>query len=278
MQMPTNLKKVVAIAMMLMPLAGWAQEKPQSCYSHIDYGEPVSSTPKRALYIVVDQTMEMSDNMPQKVEQLLAGWGQPGDLIKLARFSANMRDHYPSVEYVVQLDPKPSEKYLFGLRWADKKELLACLERQDKDVKAAFSKAMGQVFAGVNPKTPKTDIFYSLKQLSKHFLDEDVEEKVVLLISDGLENSAVSSFYHKGKLRKINSRKEISKIRRQGLMSHWDGARIYMYGLGLPPKKQKYVDLKVNKSLYKFWEHYFVEGDGKVAALGTPELLVSRIN
>jgi len=277
MQMQRYFFKLMALAMVMVPISGLAQEKTASCYAHIDYGEPVSTLPTRALYIVVDQTMEMSDNMPQKIEQLIADWGRPGDLIKVARFSANMREHYPSVEYQFKHEPKPTEKYLFGLRWADKKQLEECLARQEGDSKAAFSKALGQVFAGVNPKTPKTDIFQALKQLSKHMLDNDVQEKVVLLVSDGLENSAVTSFYHKGKIRKIDSRKEIAKLRRQGLVSHWAGARIYMYGLGLPPKKQKYMDMNTAKALSKFWEHYFVEGEAKVAALGSPELLISSV-
>ncbi|MDH5301989.1 MAG: hypothetical protein OEW58_11565 [Gammaproteobacteria bacterium] len=277
MQRQKKIFKLLLVAGLLLPLSSWAKGATSTCYGHINYGERIDTHPKRALYIIVDQTIDMSKSMPSKIAELVHGWGQPGDLIKIARFSANMRDHFPSVEYTVQWDPRPSEKYLYSLRWSDKKLLEECLQRQAGDRKEALGKALRKVLAGTDSRTPKTEIFNSLKTLSKYMLDRDIKDKAVLIISDGLENSPVTNFYgHRG-VRKVDTLKEMNKVRRQGLVSNWNGARIYLYGLGLPPQKQKFVDMNTVQSLSKFWEHYFVEGEGKVVAFGTPELLISSI-
>jgi hypothetical protein len=271
-----RMKYPLAVALCLLPLAAMSASK-QGCYAAIDYGEQVDVAPKRSLYVIVDQTVDYSKKMKAKVHTLLTEWGQPGDQIKIARFTANFRDSYPSVEFVGHLEPAAGEKYLRSLHLRDRKELESCLQAQREKFDEDYQASLKKVVEGSNPKAPKTDIFYSLKQLSKHMLDKDVKDKTVLLVSDGLENSSISSFYRAGKIRKLNARKEVSKIRRQGLVSHWQGAKIYMLGLGLPPKKEKYINDKKVKNLHTFWERYFVEGKGKVVALGSPDILSGKV-
>lgn len=278
MNMQNVFLKCAMVFLLGLITAGNAQATAEnSCYSAITYGEAVDTTPQRALYIIIDQTMPLSADMKMRIEELVGNWGRPGDAVKIARFSANFRGSYPSVEFSSAVEPEADQQYLYGLHWKDKKQLLACLDEQHQAFKQAFNSALKQVLSGVNSSIPKTEIFYSLKNLAKHMLDSNVANKNVLLVSDGLANSAVTSFYGRGKIRLINERAEISKIRRQGLIAHWEGANIYMYGLGLPPKKENYIDTKKISRLQRFWEHYFVEGSGNVVALGTPELLIDAI-
>jgi len=92
-----------------------------------------------------------------------------------------------------------------------------------------------------------------------------------------MENSTVTSFYAKGKVRKIKPRKEISQVRRKGMIGFWKGSNIYVYGLGLMPDKKTYTKPETIQKLKRFWEQYFVESGGTIKAIGAPELLLTSI-
>ncbi len=255
-----------------------ASAQGESCFSDISYVTAEKQIAKRALYILVDETVPLSKAMEQKITSLLSGWGRMGDKVKIARFSASYRGLYPELVYEKHIEQKPTDNYMFNLRYKDKKLVASCLERQQLQFKKSFSKQLKASLKAVNPKIPKSELMGSLKLLSKQIILKDkAKEKVVLLISDGLENSELTSFYSGGKLRSVSSQKEISKLRRKGMMGYWKNTRVYMYGLGLMPDKKQYANPGRINSLKKFWERYFVEGGGRVKAIGTPELLLTAI-
>jgi len=250
----------------------------KSCYAGIDYIKPVNTQAERALYVFIDQTTPLSGKMRKKISALLTTWGKKGDLLKVARFSANYRGKYPELIFNQKIDGLPEHEYVYNLRWKDKKEFLACIENQEKEIKLQFVKLIRQTLEANNPKTPKTELLYSLKELSRQvIIKHEAKSKTVLLVSDGMENSEVLSFYKTGGLKKVNVRKTILKIRRQGLIGHWKGTNVYIYGLALGSKKKPYTSPKSVNRLKSFWEHYFVEGGAVVKGIGAPELLVSSI-
>ena len=101
----------------------------------------------------------------------------------------------------------------------------------------------------------------------------------MLLVSDGLENSDVTSFHHRGKIKTINSKDMLNKIRRLGLIPNWYNAKIYMMGVGYISDEKFYARPKVIGPLKRFWERYFIEGRGVVKSnsIGTPMLLTKSI-
>jgi hypothetical protein len=239
----------------------------------------MDTTPERALYVFIDQTTPLSKEMRQRVAKLLEGWGKPGDLVKVAQFSANMEGRYPQVVFNRAADKMPSDKFLFQLRWQDKKDMMACLEAQKTEFKEAVKMAVNHSLKDISSKIPRTELLFSLKELSKQvILKDEAKHQVVVLISNGMENSSDMSFYKGKKIKSLPTRKTISKIRRKGLIGHWRGADVYIYGLGVIENKKAYVKSDQLKQLRAFWERYFVEGGGKVKAVGMPELLVSAID
>ncbi|MDH5219155.1 MAG: hypothetical protein OEX19_15735 [Gammaproteobacteria bacterium] len=267
-------KAAVAIAFMFPMLVS-----ANSCFDAIDYIKPKDTTPDRALYVFVDQTTPLNKEMRQKVSRLLEGWGKPGDLVKVAQFSANMEGRYPEVVFNQQADVVPDEKYLFQLRWNDRKEMMACLENQKEPFKMAVKAAVDGSLKAISSKIPKTELLFSLKELSKQIVIKDeAKHQVVVLISNGMENSSYMSFYGGKTMKKLPTQKTISTVRRKGLIGHWRGADVYIYGLGVLENKKAYVKAEQLKELRAFWERYFVEGGGKIKAVGMPELLVSAID
>jgi len=172
----------------------------------------------------------------------------------------------------------PDERFMFNLSYKDKKNVLACLKNQKKNFKESFNSQLSVSLKSLNPKIPKSELLGSLKLLSKQIVLPDIaQEKTVLLITDGMENSTVASFYGRGKMRPIVPRKEISKVRRKGMMGYWKHSNVYIYGLGLMPDAKSYAKPETIQKLKRFWEQYFVESGGKVRAIGSPELLLTAI-
>ena len=168
---------------------------------------------------------------------------------------------------------------MYNLHYMDKVKIKACLEGQQEKFKSEFSVNFSAALKNLNPKIPKTELLGSLKQLSKKLVvPNEAVHKTVLLISDGMENSKVTSFYHKNNIKNIKPLATIAKLRRKGMIGFWKDADIYMYGTGLMPDKKKYADPKVVMNLKHFWERYFIEGGAKTAEIGTPELLITSID
>lgn len=279
-----NCKRISAVGVMMSLLmlafssnVVFAEE--QSCFAHINYGQSFDVKPRRSLYVLVDQTVPISTSMRQRITTLLKDWGQVGDKVHVIKFSANMRDSYPEVVFQGVFEPKPSADYLFNLRYSDKEKLLACLDKKSGNNRMEFESSISQVLSSMDPGIPKTDILFSFKQITRELLAKDTTMvKKVFIITDGMENSSVLSFYRQGGLRSFKPNKMMSKVRRAGLVSNWHRASVYIYGLGLDPKEKRYSSHKRIDALQRFWEHYFVEGNAVVKAMGTPEFLLSSLD
>ncbi len=257
-----------------LPLAAQAE----SCYDGLEYAGEVATAPKRALYVLVDQTMMLDSASQARVRDLLASWGRPGDLIKVASFSANMPGRYPQVAFSARIEEKADERFLYNLRYAHKQALKECLKNNEKQGVEGFQQSLAKLLKEGDNKIPKTELFFSLRELSRQLIrPHEAPEQTVFLITDGMENSRITSFYHKGKMRTLKPRKELSKLRRAGLIPTLHGARVYVYGLGMSSAKNAYGDPRKLEQLRRFWERYLVEGRGKIAAIGLPELFLSTI-
>lgn len=270
-----TLSLILGVGYLGLSIAAQASE---NCYASIDYMPKVSQKADRALYVLVDQTLPLPETMRQKIAFLLETWGKPGDLVKIVRFSSHARGKYPELMFSQQLPKNPSEEYLFNLRYNDRQSLKTCLESQQQEFSDNYQKALVSALGSIDPSIAKTELLFTLRDLSKQLINTDeARSHTVLLISDGLENSASLSFYKRGQMRKLDARGIINKLRREGLIGFWKGANIYMYGLGLVPDEKKAIKTEALKQLRVFWEQYFVEGGGRVKALGMPELLVTAI-
>ena len=271
-------KQILLLMLFISIMPGAAYAKQVSCFVSVDYVTPKPQKVKRALYVLVDETVPLTGNMKKKVVALLSEWGKPGDMVKIARFSASYRDLYPELVFSQKVEMMPDKAYMFNLSYKDKKTVIACLDNQKKMFKESFSAQMTISLKALNPKIPKSELLGSLKLLSKQvYLPDEAMEKTVLLITDGLENSTVASFYGKGNMRSIKPRKEISQVRRKGMIGFWKHSNVYIYGLGLMPDTKSYAKPEMIQRLKQFWEQYFVESGGKVRAIGAPELLLTAI-
>jgi hypothetical protein len=247
------------------------------CYQKLNLPDPQQPT-FNTLYIFIDQTTPLTTAMKTKIQSLVSDWGQPGERIKIARFSANIKGEYTELMFDDFVEHHPSEAYLFHLRNKDKKALLNCLAERKQEFKPRFRDALSYSLNRTDFSLPKTDLFYSLRELTQKLMDSSQWGKqTVLLISDGLENSDYFSFHARKAVKKIHSKKTLQQLAKQNLLSSWHNAKIYMYGLGQVKDPDVYMRPKLIEPLKEFWQNYFAQANGDVVQLGTPELLMTSL-
>jgi hypothetical protein len=144
---------------------------------------------------------------------------------------------------------------------------------QLKFAKKKAKKALLTVLKGASKKMPYSDIIKSLTNISKDIITPSTaKEKVVLLVSDMLEHSSITSFYKQGLIKHINVKNEYAKINKSQYIANFSGAKVYVIGAGILAKKG-YRDAKTLKNLTDFWRHYFKSTDADLQEIGTPMLL-----
>jgi hypothetical protein len=123
----------------------------------------------------------------------------------------------------------------------------------------------------------KSDILAALKDISDKVRASPASDKVVLLASDMLENSSVSSFYSHNAVRRIDPKAEMMKATAAGLIGDFGGARVYVIGAGLlagdAKVKNAYRDPQTMSALKEFWTLYFQKSNASIGEFGAPALL-----
>ncbi len=250
---------------------------PPNCYATLDLPAPPQRGVDRVLNILVDQTTVLTPAMKESVLRLTSDWGDTGDQVRIARFSALTNGQFTELMFDAQADVAPDEEYLYNLRTLDREKLDNCLRNSQiqfrENIAAAFRKTLDMSDA----KLPKSDIFYSLKLLAAGLLRNDMEiEQIVLLISDGMENSDYAAFHHGQPEHAMDSKKLMAQIKKHDLEPNWQRAKIYVYGLGYLPGKS-YIRPRLLQPLKSFWSDYFTHSNGEVIQLGTPAILTMSI-
>lgn len=276
MSHPTLLKALFSLCTLL--LSGYAlAQNSTSCYQQLDLQEPKGNINK-ALYILVDQTLPLNATMRSNLNKLLSIHPQTGEMVRVARFSPNIKGQYTELLYEGVLDSKPSEAYLYHLRDDKNEALTNCLFEQKQNGQKNFQSAFKSSLGRIDTKLPRTEIFYSLKRLSETVLiNDNITDKTVLIISDGLENSEVSNFYRRKSVTKINVAREMAKVNQHDLVADWRGAKLYMFGLGNISDQRKHIKPSQLDPLLRFWHSYFHAGGAIIKELGTPAILSRQL-
>lgn len=153
-----------------------------------------------------------------------------------------------------------------------------CMARQSRLAAQAVGTALRDAFAGSSGEIAKSDVLASLKDISGKVRQSPGTEKVVLLVSDMLENSSVSSFYASQSVRRIDPLHEMKLASDNQLLADFAGARLYVLGAGLlgedaKNKKAAYGDPKTMQALTTFWKTYFDKSNAQLVEFGQPALL-----
>lgn len=273
------MRAVLTLAALLLAPLVWAgqQNAVRSCYD-IAKMEQHSAPVDTALFVVIDQTTPLDDNLRRSVEANAQRLLQPGNSFAVTRFAAFTQGYYTEVLVSGRLDSALSQ----DARDDVSKPLLArfdnCMKYQLPFAGKLVHDALQQIYTGISNSIAKSDVLASLKEISAPVRGAQAARKVVLVASDMLENSSVTSFYANHAVRGLDVQRELKLTGDAGLFGDFGGARIYVIGAGLlddsdARARNAYRDPKTMQALAAFWRDYFRRSNAELVEFGQPALL-----
>lgn len=247
-----------------------------SCYD-TKISAPATSMTKE-IFVLIDQTTLLDDKLKQSVAEQVRPFLAKGNGFSVLVFSAFTQGKYTQLLTSGKLDHTLPEAGRNDVSKPLLTKFDQCIARQTALATQAVGGAMREAFAGTSGEIAKSDVLASLKDISSKVRQSQATEKVVLLVSDMLENSTVSSFYASQLVRRIEPAKEMKLVMDNQLIADFAGARLYVLGAGLlsddaKNSKAAYRDPKTMQALASFWKTYFEKSNAQLMEFGQPALL-----
>jgi hypothetical protein len=271
-------RALLAVASTLLgtPLLAAERNDLPSCYDYAKLSQyrPVASG--RELVVIIDKTVQLPKELQASAYNHALRYVKPGDSVRLYQFSAYLAGNYMTLMYTGQLEGPVRESVRGDIGMNSLRQLDACLAKQQ----AFFQKTLGlkfvESFAQPGQDIAKSEILFSLKQIGEDIAQRPAKQKVVLLVSDMLENSETASFYSNNQIRGIDPVAEIRKVEQHQLFADLGGARVYVMGAGLVPEaaKKGYRPGTTVQKLEAFWRDYLGRSNAQLKSFGAPSLTV----
>lgn len=250
----------------------FARNDVPSCYKALHITNP-NEIIEKELFILIDQTTLLDKKLMIYTYKNMMHFIKNGYAITIASFSANANGKYTEVAYKGKLENLLPDSAKHDIAKKILRKYQGCMNGQYKYAKKKATKALVHTLKGANKKLPHSDILKSLDDIAKHIIAaSSAQKKVVLLVSDMIEHSSITSFYSKGALKKINTEAELAKVKSSGHITNFSGANVYVIGAGMIGKNS-YRDSKTLGYLTDFWKAYFQATNANLKAIGTPMLL-----
>jgi hypothetical protein len=264
--------KILLLTLLTLSTLLLARNDVPSCYEALKIDGPKDAAQKE-LFILVDQTTVLDKNMMIYTYKNMIKFIKNGYGVTIASFSANANGKYTDVAYSGRLEALLPKSAKHDIAKKKLRKYQGCMNGQYKYAKKKATKALVRVLKGANKKLPHSDIIKSLNDIAKYIIKPSKShDKTILLVSDMIEHSSITSFYAKGSLRKINTSLEMKKVKKSSYMTDFNGAKVFVIGTGMVGKNS-YRDSSTLKALTKFWESYFQLNNAELHAIGTPMLL-----
>lgn len=230
------------------------------------------------IFVVIDQTTLFDGGLKQSVADNIRSFLKPGNAFSVMQFSAFTQGHYTDVLVSGKLDPVLAKAARDDISKPVLNKFDQCMAGQPKLAGQLVGGAMRAAFEGSSIDITKSDIFASLKDISGKVRQSPAQHKIVLLASDMLENSSITSFYAKQAVRQINQEKELKLVEDNQLFGDFGGARVYVIGAGLLAEDVKhpkgaYRPTQTMQALSRFWAEYFHKSNAELVEFGQPALL-----
>lgn len=269
--------KSLLLAIAMIPTLAFANERNDvpSCYTQSRLDEFRSAPSGRMLTVVVDQTTPLTQDLQRTAWNHIKRFLKPGDKLRLYSFSAYLEGHYTQLQFAGELESPLSEDVLGNVPMMGARKFDACLKNQPAVMVKSFGKAFSAAMGKSSSDIPRSEILFSLKAISEDMKNAtQVDEHVMLLMSDMLEYSDFGSFYQANGIRQIEPSVEMAKVEKQNLLADFGGARVYVHGAAFVPSTAKngYRSGKMIQNLESFWKTYFSGSHATLSGFGNPEL------
>jgi hypothetical protein len=259
--------------------AGLVNDVP-SCYAatHI---EPETQPYDKLVYILVDQTVSLGAPLEQSVVDNALRMVQPGSKFVIAEFSAFSQGRYLNVLHTGIVERPLAEARINSTPMRAEKALDQCLREQDGFARTMVAKTLAGIMKAGSSTLDQSDILMAFRTVADAVAADPARYKTVFAVTDGLENSTVTSFYAHGSVRDINPEAELTKAVSAHMVADFGGAIVYVLGGAMmPPPAQGtkaqldgYRDPHTLDDLSHFWRSYFAKANARLVAFGEPALV-----
>jgi hypothetical protein len=246
-----------------------------SCYDQLREYAPHSMLGD--LTVIIDQTTAIDARMRQIVRDTVDRLVKPGTSISIASFSAYLRGRYLDVLISGQVEPPVATQKRDFVSKRELRENDQCLSDQLTFARRLVAKTLDAAFAATDPNIVRSDILVALGDLSRRVGGANKGEgRMVIVVSDMLENSSITSFYHAGQMRHIDPDAELRRVAASGIKADFLGAKVYVIGAGGISKgpAHSYRDPRAMLALEDFWRRWFAKCRAELVEFGKPTPLV----
>lgn len=270
-------KTLFTIALTLCSLHALGQTERDdiiSCYDYADVSDFKPSSYMRNVVVMVDQTVNLDTNLKKTVHQQMGQLLTAGDRIRIVPFSANAQGRYTDVTFDGTFDIELSQDSRNAMNRLKLNKFDACMEKQKAGAIRLVHEKLKMSFHDSDQAYPKTELVGSLMNVSKSlFSDGGEQRKILILVSDMLENSDVSSFYSQGSVRAIDAEDEFVKYELSIPNDALSSVDVFVIGGGYLNGGKAYSSQVALNSLRSFWEKVVTKAGGDLSDFGTPQLL-----
>jgi len=252
-----------------------------SCYPKV--GLAASQPPiEYGNFIVVDETSALDVKLRAQALQAANSMLKPGSLVLVGRFSAFYRDRYTQlvVRGVIDRPPSPEQRKQMP---RDRLALLErCMSEQSAVLRRRVLSALNDIFVASSSDIARSDIAAALCEFAVVVKQAPVRTRRVLVVTDGLENSDISSFYRNKTARLIEPAVELQRIRAANMLGDFGGARVWILGgASFPADRDEggsdapFRDPRIVEALRRLWSSYMSASQAVLAEFGAPSLLTT---
>ena len=242
-----------------------------SCYDLVDTDQ-LSPPIERGLLVVVDNTIEFDKALQKESFEKIVRFMNEGDRVVIVSFSAYVKDQYTRVRADARLDRKLSRDAAFTVPKRKLKELERCLNGQKRSLARVVGTALEAIYAESSNDLPNTELAATLAKTSREILPAlGATETYLLVVSDMMEHSDVTSFYQAGNIRTIDPEAEIRIVESSGVEAIYPGTVAYVIGAGYTGTG-KYRSATVMRAVEDFWRLYMERAGGRLETFGTPSM------
>ena len=245
-----------------------------SCYAANKMEMPAPAI-QHEIFILIDETTVLDENLQKELFSITQSLIVPGNKFSILSFSAFAQGRYlsPKVSGVLELPLLKAARSSVGVKVL--KNFDACMAGQAQYGLSLAAKAEKSVLQGASSDLHKSDVLASLAEVSRLVKNSTTQKRIVLIVSDMLENSTISSFYANNNARRIDPAKEMNIASKEKMLGDFSGADIYVMGAGVVPENGKavYRDPKTMSALKNFWSEYFSKSNSNLVEFGMPAML-----
>lgn len=233
-----------------------------------------------SVVVLLDETVVFDVTQREHIQAQVRSLIVHGNEIRAFTFSAFRDGRYTMPVMDVRLALPLDEAARYTMRKDSIRDFDTCQIVSMNRAKKEIDHVLEGYFERSSSALANSDILATLKQVGDTVIPAfRGKRKQIVLVSDMLENSDISSFYGAGgSIRTIDVGVELAKVEKRSLLSDFRGASVFVIGAGVAPTTGKvsaasYRAQSVMAPLNSFWAQYFERSNSKLIEFGQPLLL-----